>query len=346
MDLKTVEKFFTNQATHEEARMILEWFETPEGKKYLQKRLDVDAGLMDRTELRSLVTGLNSEKLYSSIQNKIWISENRFFLKHTDWVGNIFKTAAAILVILTASLFTISQERYQASQVVVQKPVIYQSDENQQKEITLRDGSVIRLNNNSEMIVSKDFMQGTREVTLNGEAYFEVAHNPAQPFIIHSNQSSVEVLGTKFNLRSISDQDNVQLAVIEGKVSFENKVKATEENSAILTKGQFGYLDINEHKIQVDDLAVNNYLAWRTGRLNFEDLTMQQVCTQLNRIYGIECSFSGDEIRDLKLTANFSNESLEKTLEVISMSLELDYERQDEIVKWTEEHSAHLNEVK
>ena len=346
MDLKTVEKFFTNQATHEEARMILEWFETPEGKKYLQKRLDVDAGLMDRTELRSLVTGLNSEKLYSSIQNKIWISENRFFLKHTDWVGNIFKTAAAILVILTASLFTISQERYQASQVVVQKPVIYQSDENQQKEITLRDGSVIRLNNNSEMIVSKDFMQGTREVTLNGEAYFEVAHNPAQPFIIHSNQSSVEVLGTKFNLRSISDQDNVQLAVIEGKVSFENKVKATEENSAILTKGQFGYLDINEHKIQVDDLAVNNYLAWRTGRLNFEDLTMQQVCTQLNRIYGIECSFSGDEIRDLKLTANFSNESLEKTLEVVSLSLKLDYERQDEIVKWTEEHSAHLNEVK
>jgi ferric-dicitrate binding protein FerR (iron transport regulator) len=346
MDLKTVEKFFTNQATHEEARMILEWFETPEGKKYLQKRLDVDAGLMDRTELRSLVTGLNSEKLYSSIQNKIWISENRFFLKHTDWVGNIFKTAAAILVILTASLFTISQERYQASQVVVQKPVIYQSDENQQKEITLRDGSVIRLNNNSEMIVSKDFMQGTREVTLNGEAYFEVAHNPAQPFIIHSNQSSVEVLGTKFNLRSISDQDNVQLAVIEGKVSFENKVKATEENSAILTKGQFGYLDINEHKIQVDDLAVNNYLAWRTGRLNFEDLTMQQVCTQLNRIYDIECSFSGDEIRDLKLTANFSNESLEKTLEVVSLSLELDYERQDNIVKWTEKRSVDFNEVK
>jgi len=96
----------------------------------------------------------------------------------------------------------------------------------------------------------------------------------------------------------------------------------------------------------VDDIAIGNYLAWKSGRLEFDEVKMGQVCTQLNRIYSIDCRFSVNEIEELKLTANFSNESLEKTLDVISMSLELEYEIQDDIVKWAEEHSVPSNQSK
>lgn len=348
MNRKIADKFFTNEATPDETSRVLDWFETPEGKQYLQRRLDMDSGLMDRKELQDLVPELDSEGLYHSIQNNIRKKRNVFSLHRRDWLGYTMKAAAAVLVIITASLFSISHQQYVAEQVVEQQPIFFQTGGEENRNITLGDGTEIRLNQNSEIIVSAGFMKGAREVRLNGEAYFDVEHNPDRPFIIHANQSTVEVLGTAFNVRSVEEQGNVQVAVVEGRVAFRGAKNGTgsEELSVILSKNQYGYLDLENRALNVDDIAVENYLAWKSGEFHFNELTMQQVCTQLNRIYSIECSFSGNEIRDLKLTANFSNETLERTLEVISMTLEIDYEKQNDIVKWSEEHSAHLNEVK
>lgn len=336
MDKKLVEKFFINQTTPEETERVLDWFDTTEGKQYLQERLDIDYELMDRNELRKMVPELDSDDLYKAIQNKIGPERKKVVIHNADWMGYAFKAAAAILVILTASLFTITQQRYAAEQIVEREPIHFQTNNEENREITLSDGSVIQLNKNSEVTISEDFMQGTREIELKGEAFFDVAHNPDQPFIIHANESNVEVLGTSFNVRSLPKQANVQVAVVEGRVAFKNvnSPSETEALSVTLSKGQYGYMDIQKRTILVDDLAVENYLAWKSGRFEFEDLSLQQVCTQLNRIYSIQCSFADAEIENLPLTANFSNESLEKTLSVIALSLNLEYEANTETVVW------------
>lgn len=336
MNKKLVEKFFANQTTPEETERVLNWFDTPQGKQYLQERLDIDYDLMDRNELREMVPELDSDKLYRSIQDKIGPKRKKITIHKPDWLGYAFKTAAAILVILTASLFTITQQRYAAEQVVEREPIHFQTINEENREITLSDGSVIHLNENSEVTISEDFMRGTREIELKGEAFFDVAHNADQPFIIHANESDVEVLGTSFNVKSFPEQANVQVAVVEGRVAFKNvnSTSESEELSVTLSKGQYGYMDIQKRTILVDDLAVENYLAWKNGRFEFEDLTLQQVCTQLNRLYEIECSYSNEELQSLLLTANFSNESLEKTLEVIALSLDIEYEHNHESVHW------------
>lgn len=336
MNKKLVEKFFINQTTPDETERVLDWFETPEGKEHLQERLNIDYDLMDRKELREMVPELASDNLYQSIQNKIGQNRKGVVIHKPDWLGYVLKAAAAILVILTASLFTITQQRYAAEQVVEREPIHFQTANEENREITLSDGSVIRLNKNSEVIISEDFMQGTREIELKGEAFFDVAHNPDQPFIIHANESDVEVLGTSFNVKSLPEQSNVQVAVVEGRVAFKN-VNNTIESEALsvtLSKGQYGYMDIQKRTILVDDLAVDNYLAWKSGRFEFEDLTLQQVCTQLTRIYGTECSFENPEVQELLLTANFSNESLDKTLSVIALSLDLEFEKDAGNVVW------------
>lgn len=317
---------------------MLEWFETAEGKEYLEKRLSIDIGLMDRRELEELVPELNSEELYSAIQKDIQKAPGLFSLHRTDWMGYAIKVAAAILVIATASVFSNSYEKYAAEkQIAEQQPVIFKTQDEENRNITLADGTEIRMNSNSEISVASDYLMGTREITLSGEAYFDVEHNPDQPFIIHTNRSSVEVLGTAFNVRSRMDQENVQVAVVEGRVAFRSEENGTgsEQLAVFLSKDQFGYLDLNNRSINVDDFAVENYLAWKSGRFSFEELTMEQVCTQLNRIYNTECSFGDSEIQSMKLTANFSSESLEKTLEVISMTLEVGYQLRDEEVDWS-----------
>ncbi len=336
MSKKLAKKFFNNQTTPAESQAVLEWFETSEGKQFLEERIEADRELMERKDLGSSIPWMGSERLYTSIQEEIKKKGKRHSLSSADWLGYAVKAAAAVLVILTAALFTVTHETNTAEQVTEREPVLYQTEEEQHREITLSDGSVIRLNNNSEVIISEDFFKETREVILEGEAYFEVAHNPEKPFIIHAGNSSVEVLGTSFNVKSVSGQENVQVAVVEGKVSFSAlEVGNPERSSVILTKGQFGYLDVNENSIAVDEMAIDNYLAWKSGRFIFEELTMDQVCTQLNRIYNTECSFRDSDIRSMELTSNFSNESLEKTLEVISMTLEIGYELRGEEIDWT-----------
>ncbi|MCC5905818.1 MAG: FecR domain-containing protein [Balneolaceae bacterium] len=335
MNKKIVENFFSNQATPGETRKVLEWFETPEGQQYLRERLDVDEDLMTRTELRELVPELDSEQVYSSIRQRIGKSERTTFKKRVDWLGPLVKVAAAILVVLSASLFYMLHQPGQ-EEAALQEPIHFQTEEEQHREVTLGDGTIVRLNSNSEMTVSADFMKGAREVTLSGEAYFNVEHDPENPFIIHANQSSVEVLGTAFNVRSIKGMDNVQVAVEDGKVAFRstNGSPDAEQLSVTLSRGQYGYMDITQRIIQVDDLAVENYLAWKNGRFIFDGLTLSQVCTQLNRIYNTECSFENDEIRNLQITSIFADDSLEKALDVIALSLGLEFEAEGGRVYW------------
>jgi len=344
VDKKIIDKFFTNQATPEEKQRALDWFDAPEGKKYLRERFELDKNKMDidSEEIRAMVPELDSERLYQEIRKKLESkSQKGHRLNRKKWVGFAVKIAALILVILTASLFTITHDRCAVEEVVERMPVIFQTDEEQHRKITLGDGTEIRLNSNSEMVVSKDFMNGNREITLTGEAYFDVEHNPEQPFIIHANQATVEVLGTAFNVRSRSGQNNVQVAVVEGKVSFKNTSQEMTEKrqlSVTLSKGQYGYMDVSDRSITVDDVAIENYLAWKNGRLIFEDLKLHQACKQLNRLYKVECSFADDEFGNLQLTSNFSDNSLEKALSVIALSLEIDFKKDGNHVHWTRDN--------
>src|SRR5699024_1783375 len=130
-----------------------------------------------------------------------------------------------------------------------QQPAVttYITNAGQQNIFTLSDGSVIRLNEKSKLTVPIKLKAGKRIVSLEGEAYFEVAEDPTHPFVVQSKGSTVEVLGTKFNVKVDSLADNVQVAVVEGKVSLK-KEGAEESASALLTRNNFGLLDLDDGK--------------------------------------------------------------------------------------------------
>ncbi len=330
------EEYLKGHVTPGEAEKVLEWFETKEGREFLNEKLFEDWSLAEKHRLSGGMPELRSDRLYNTIHQKIKKRRRRgvFKLKKADWPGILVKIAAAILVVATASYLAVQYDHYSAGLVTEREPVIFITGDEENREIKLGDGTVIRLNNNSQLVVSKDFLHGTREITLDGEAYFEVEHDPGEPFIIHANRSVVEVLGTAFNVRSLSDQANVQVAVTEGKVQFRNHSPDYKDEGVILTKGQYGYLDIHKRKIHVDETAVDNYLAWKNGRMIFEGLALQQVCTQLKRLYEVECGFEAESISNQLLTANFANESLEKTLSVIALTLNIEVEINGDRLFW------------
>jgi transmembrane sensor len=337
MNRELAEKYLSNLATPVEAEEVLKWFRTPEGEKYLLHKIINDVELLDTPNLVEMVPELQSDKIYQSVWTRIQESKKPvrpYSFHRNKWAGVFLKAAAAILVVVSAAYFSVLYENQEPEITEIHDPLIFQTGSDENRTLRLSDGTIIRMNAESELIVSGTYLRGSREITLNGEAYFEVVHDPDNPFIIHSNQSTVEVLGTEFNVRSYPGHNNVQVAVIDGKVSFKNVLQVNSDHNLILQRGQYGYLDLNTGNFETDDIAIENYLSWKNGSLVFEELTLAQVCQQLSRLYESECEFEHDGIRSLLVTAKLTDPSLDKTAEVIALTHNISHQKTGNRIKW------------
>lgn len=325
------DRYFRNTCTAGEAKEVLEWFDTPEGKAYLEERLDSDieeGEEADDDKVRLLTPDLDSRRLYSAIRMRIHAGTGSSFRAGRERrLRMVWRAAAAVLVILTASLFYQAVQQDAAEMVADQIQEAYElRSGDEQREVTLADGTVIRLNRHSTLTVLEGYMHAERTVRLEGEAFFDVAHLPDKPFRVQVGGARVQVLGTSFNIKAAGiPGSDVQLAVIEGSVSFGGDTPANGEEAVILSGGEFAYLDASG-RIEVEDFGVENYLVWMSGRIVFDGLPLERICVQLQRLYGSACEFEEETIGGMRLTADFSDDSLEKTLSVISLSLELDYD--------------------
>ena len=143
----------------------------------------------------------------------------------------------------------------------------------------------------------------------------------------------IEVLGTSFNVKVNSEETEVGVAVADGQVSLRHN-EAADGQAVRLEKGQYGSLNTTTGEFYTDDYGVDNYLAWKSGRLVFKEMRMERVCRQLGRLYEISCTYSDPAIKNRKLTTDISSESLKKTLSVIEVSLDITYEKKNCAIHW------------
>lgn len=329
-----LERYLNNTCSVEEARLVLEWLETPEGQRHLEEMLATEAAQFEKGRIDSQEVAVPSAKMWASINEKI-DPEESLGRGAGSGMGLILRAAAVLLVALAgALLFFVSGESEPTEIAMIPEPATLQfSTDGEQANVTLADGSTIQLNANSEIWASVDSARGERKIVLRGEAYFDVAPDAERPFTISTGRASIRVLGTAFNVKSSDTDSVVQVGVVEGMVSFGDSNSGEADHSVVLSKGQFGTLAGKQ--ITVDTLDVRNYLVWMTGRLLFENMTLSDVCVQLSRIYGLQCTFTDDALADLRLTANFTADSPDKVLAIISLSLGVKYEELDRQVVWS-----------
>lgn len=183
------------------------------------------------------------------------------------------------------------------------------------RNLTLPDGSHVLLQANSRLQYPEAFNASTREVTLTGEAYFDVAHNPAQPFIIHSGNIKTTVLGTAFNIKAWPEDKEVTITVTRGKVKVENEKGLV----GILTPDQ--QLSINTRVNTAKQQAVNaeNVASWKNSEYTLDDMTLADAITELEVRYGTIIELAeGEKPGNCRFTASFKQaESLDYVLDVI-----------------------------
>jgi ferric-dicitrate binding protein FerR (iron transport regulator) len=191
------------------------------------------------------------------------------------------------------------------------------------KQISLPDGSKIWLNGASTIRYDRQLEASThREVWLEGEAYFEVTHNPQQPFIIYSGASTIQVLGTSFNVRGYPDESTVEVGVISGKVSFAAQANESAEK-VILPPGHGAVLDKKSITIQKTEKNDPNLLAWKTHQLVFEDAPMHEVISALERYFAIDIELKTSSLANCRYKGSFTEAKLEEVLEIIQVSMNI-----------------------
>jgi ferric-dicitrate binding protein FerR (iron transport regulator) len=185
---------------------------------------------------------------------------------------------------------------------------------NQQKQITLPDGSKVWVNAGSQLKYPRQFNSKTREVYLSGEAYFDIQHDLSKPFIIHTGKVVTTVLGTAFNIKEDKISHTIKVTVTRGKVSVANGNKQL----GIITPNQQISFNLLSGKSVQTEVDAKQVIAWQKTELHFEDITFGEAALQLQQRFNVKINFSNDKVKNCRFTGTaLKGEKLDKILNVI-----------------------------
>jgi transmembrane sensor len=196
------------------------------------------------------------------------------------------------------------------------------------KSFTLPDGTVVSLNSDTKIKYPKQFAANTREVTIEGEAFFQVIPNKAQPFIIHAGNAQIRVLGTSFNVNAYPAAKTLEVIVETGRVQFLNNTAMSKENNElILTPGEIGTLDYSGNSLIKSTNQNPNFLAWKTRNLVFKATLLSEVVENLEKVYKVNIRLADPKLNGLLLTAQFNDYPLDFILKVIETTFEIEVQQ-------------------
>lgn len=182
-----------------------------------------------------------------------------------------------------------------------------QTPKGRQFNLRLPDGTVVWLNAASTLRYPVAFSGKERRVEIKGEAYFEVAQNRQQPFIVSINErAELEVLGTSFNVNAYDNEASIRTALVEGSVRVDGNTNRPEKNAVVLKPGQMARIQ-GADKISVERFDTDKVLAWKNGAFNFNGASLEEIMRQLERWYDIEVEYEKG-VPDIRLGGELSRD--------------------------------------
>lgn len=157
-----------------------------------------------------------------------------------------------------------------------------------QYKVVLADGTMVWLNAASSLEFPVSFTNSTREVTLNGEAYFEVAKDASKPFHVRTNGINVEVLGTHFNIMSYCEEGKVATTLLEGSVKV-----SKDGNAQVMRPGQQASWSSDNKFTLSDHVDMDAVISWKNGRFYFNNTDIKTIMRQISRWYNVDIVFEG-----------------------------------------------------
>lgn len=194
----------------------------------------------------------------------------------------------------------------------------------QRSKLTLSDGTVVWLHSNSKFCYPAIFQNKERNVSLKGEAFFEVTSDKNKPFIVNLERQVIKVLGTEFNV-SAYQGDLTSVALIKGAVEVTDKKKAS---SIKLKPGH--RVTFDTHTMSLDSLYNTDFLLWKKGIYSFDGCTFEEITRQLEHYYGVKSIFLNQKFKSYRFTAKFrQQDGLDNIMNLLKASKSFNFKKND-----------------
>lgn len=311
-------RYVCNEATELEKLEVLEWIlQDPTNEEILAQIRKSYDNINFKTEEFSYTNGLSilAEKLKQSEPDENiapTLEKERFKSK------KYYSIVACVILLLSVSIFLLNTIN-PGEIAILEKS----TTGGQKSTIVLSDGSTIRLNSNSSLRYPEKFKTDSREVYLEGEAFFEIVKNPKKPFIVKTYHLTTRVLGTSFNIKALPDDETQTVTVATGKVSVEGNHIAQAET--ILLPNEQARLDIKKKTFDFTTGEFKEAFAWKDGKIIFSDASLIEVISTLESWYGVPITLEANGKNNCNLTAEYDQETLINVLESMSHINNIEY---------------------
>lgn len=358
MDINLIiARFLLGEASYDERQNLKTWIsEDAANKKYFS---EIEQ-LFNALEINFNIDKIDSEDAWKIINKKLSqkSSSNENEIKRRLTVKSegrykMVRIAAMILLLIGFS--------FSGAYVLLEKKFNTDISYNEitvpngsKTYLVLNDGTKVWLNSMSKLRYPGEFNPTSREVFLDGEAYFEVAKDKQKPFYVITSDIDIKVHGTSFNVKSYKNEGTIETTLEEGSISITRKnpshktedifLKPSQRLTFVKAEGEIMVDDIKEllkeekqtdnteKKVQrkeklilAENINTEIYTAWKDNKLIFEDESFESLAVKLERWYDVKIQLKGDKLNQFRFTGTFENETVEQALKALQITTKFNY---------------------
>lgn len=297
---------------------------SPEGERELYGFITADvmnAALFrtwEREWKKEHVLSYGEITLLNSLRSKIWKQDYASRLRNLRI--KFVAVAAALVLVSTLSTWYFAQFQYKTPDRLFSVKVPLGTN----SRISLPDSTLVWLNAGSTLTYSSEFNKSSRDITLCGEAYFEVTKNPELPFKVVTQNCTFTVLGTKFNITAYENDSEVLAALIEGSLRFES-----EQKKDTMVPGDLIIYDCKTRLSRREQVDVEQFRAWTQGVIRYDATTLPILFKRLSREYNVEIELRTEALSNRVFRVSLNNaENIDTIMNALCEILPITVKRQ------------------
>lgn len=328
--IELLDRFMRGMTSPEEEKRLLEWFRGAHSKEemlaFYKRKWEEVSG----RELSAEVQG----RMFHAVKTRMRAAEEASKEVKVISRKSVFRRwwsyAAVVVVCVSLGIGSHLLTRHLSREAL--KEYVVSADKGQRASLILPDGTKVWLNSDTRIIYDTEYGHKDRLVNLSGEAYFEVAKDQKNRFIVRTGGMEVEALGTVFNIKAYNE-DKEWIATL-----FEGSIRAKAGNqTATLSPDQHVRFDKESERLKVERLENSSYARmWRENELAFRGETLGNIAVLLNRMYNVHIEFKSEKIKHYRFSGVIKNNSLENIIEIISLTAPILYESRGDTISLSE----------
>lgn len=322
-----IQEVLAGMSTPETARLVAQWFATDEGAAYLSQSMDCEVEQVKLGYEELYVDHeIGSEELFARIRRNI----------RRKRIRRITFRVAAVLVpfVMLAGLFVQLDKRVDLFGTSGYEEIYVAKGERLQ--MMFQDGTRVYINSDSRLKYPKKFALSSREVYLEGEAYFVVSKNPKRPFIVNLNGPAIHVLGTSFDVNAYPDSKDIAVCLDEGRISL----TLPSDKEYPVQPGERLVYNRDSERCTISRNSDNRFSSlWKTNVIAFRDAPLAEVIKVLHRWYNVDFKVNDQKAWNVYFTLTSENTLLEKVLRDLEKIAPLHFQYDDarkEVIVTTE----------